>query len=135
MTFDFSGLKGITGFHYAAFYADCQHKLCEVTRGYRMCLVYNLVYSGSGARPVPIDNHQLVDKVVAGIRDWEQNDNGLPLLTYMLNHQYCEANLSFKLLKNADRAIAEVLLEANKQKSFYLYIGTVMLHQTCSGDG
>ena len=135
MTFDFSGLKGMTGFHYAAFYADCQHELCEVTRGYRMCLVYNLVYSGSGARPVPIDNHQIVDKVVAGIQDWEQDDNGLPVVAYMLNHQYCEASLSFKHLKNADRAVAEVLLEANKQKGFYLYLGTVTLHQIYSGDG
>ena len=138
MTFDFSGLKGMTGFHYAAFYADCQHELCEVTRGYRMCLVYNLVYSGSGAHPVPIDNRQFVDNVVARIRDWEKDDYGLPLLAYMLNHQYCKADsLSFKLLKNADRAIAEVLLKANKQKGFYLYLGTVTLHQIilCSCDG
>ena len=138
MTFDFSGLKGMTGFHYAAFYADCQHELCEVTRGYRMCLVYNLVYSGSGACPVPIDNRQFVDNVVARIQDWEEDDYGLPLLAYMLNHQYCKADsLSFKLLKNADRAIAEVLLKANKQKGFYLYLGTVTLHQIilCSCDG
>ena len=135
MRFDFSGLNGMTEFHYTAFYADCLHELCEVTRGYRMCLVYNLVYSGDGARPVPIDNHQVVNEVVAGIQDWEQDDNGLPLLAYMLNHKYCEASLSFKLLKNADRAIAEVLVEANKQKSFCLYLGTVTLHQTCTGDG
>ena len=135
MTFDFSGLKGMTGFHYAAFYADCQHELCKVTRGYRMCLVYNLVYSGSDARPVPIDNRQLVDEVVTRIQDWEQDDNGLPVMAYMLNHRYCEASLSFKLLKNADRAIAEVLLEANKRKDFCLYLGNVTLHQICSGSG
>lgn len=28
---------------YAAFYADCQHELKEVTNGRRLCLVYNLV--------------------------------------------------------------------------------------------
>ena len=134
VTFDFSGLNGMTRFHYAAFYADCQHELCEVTRGYRMCLVYNLVYSGSGAPPVPIDNGQFVDKVVAGIQDWEQDDNGLPVMAYMLSHRYCEASLSFQLLKNADRAIAEVLVEANKQKGFCLYLGTVVLHRVCSGD-
>ena len=135
MTFDFSGLKGMTGFHYAAFYADCQHELCEVTRGYRMCLVYNLLYSGGGARPVPIDNRQLVNEVVAKIQDWEQDDSGLPAIAYMLNHQYCKASLSFKLLKNADRAIAEVLVEANKQKSFSLYLGNVTLHRISSGCG
>ena len=41
--FDYSGLKGSTGFHYAALYADCQHEHCTVTRGYRLCLVYNLM--------------------------------------------------------------------------------------------
>jgi len=27
---------------YAAFYADCQHEVLPVRRGYRICLVYNL---------------------------------------------------------------------------------------------
>ena len=48
MTFDFSGLNGMTRFH-TAFYADYLHELCEVTKGYRMCLMYNRVYSGDGA--------------------------------------------------------------------------------------
>ena len=136
MTFDFSGLNGMTEFHYAAFYADCLHELCEVTRGYQMCLVYNLVYSGDGARPVPIDNRQVVNEVVARIRDWEQDDCGLPLVAYLLNDRYCEANISFQLLNNAKKAIAEVLVEANKQKSFCLYLGTVTIHQVCiQGDG
>ena len=48
MKFDFSGLNGMTRFH-TAFYADYLHELCEVTKGYRMCLMYNRVYSGDGA--------------------------------------------------------------------------------------
>ena len=39
-------LAGATGYHYAAFYADCWHELREVTRGYRRCLVYNLIHRG-----------------------------------------------------------------------------------------
>ena len=30
--FDFSGIKGCTNFHFAAFYADCQHELKKSLR-------------------------------------------------------------------------------------------------------
>ena len=130
--FDFSGLHGITNYNYATFYADCEHELCEVTRGYRLCLVYNLVYSGDDACPVPIDNSEVVAKVVEDMRKWEQDDDGLPYMAYVLDHNYCKASLSFGLLKNGDRAKAEVILEAEKQVKFCLYLGTVTLEQGCS---
>ena len=127
--FNFSGSKGVADCNYAAFYADCEHELCEVTRGYRLCLVYNLVYSGDGACPVPIDNSEVVAKVVEDMRKWEQDDDGPPLMAYILNHSYCEASLLFGLLKNGDRAKAEVFLEAKKQSKFSLYLGIVSLRQ------
>ena len=132
--FDYSGLQGISKFHYAAFYADCEHELCEVTRGYRLCLVYNLVYSGNGTCPVPIDNCEAVAEVVEDMRKWEQDDNGLPFMVYVLNHSYCEASLSFGLLKNGDRAKGEVFLEAQKQSEFCLYLGILTFEWHAYGD-
>ena len=32
--YNFSGTEGSWGFHFAAFYADCEHELQEVTSGY-----------------------------------------------------------------------------------------------------
>ena len=130
--FDYSGPKGVTDCNYAAFYADCEHELCEVTRGYRLCLVYNLVYSGDGACPVPIDNSEVVAKVVAGMREWEQDEDGLPFMAYVLHDDYCRTNLSFRHLKNGDRAKAEVLLEAEKQSEFCLFLGLIRVYQLCS---
>ena len=130
--FDFSGSKGVTDYNYAAFYADCEHELCEVTRGYRLCLVYNLVYSGDDACPVPFDNREVAAKVVEDMRKWEQDDDGVPFVAYVLDHNYCEASLSFGLLKNADRAKAEIILEAEKQMKFCLYLGIVTLEQHCT---
>ena len=130
--FGFSGLHGITNYNYASFYADCEHELCEVTRGYRLCLVYNLVYSGDGACPAPINNTKVVAEVVEDMRKWEQDDDGLPYMAYVLDHNYCKASLSFGLLKNADRAKGEVILEAEKQLNFCLYLGIVTLEQHCS---
>ena len=34
------------------------------------------------------------------------------MITYLLKHKYCKANLSFQLLKNYDRAVAGVLAQA-----------------------
>ena len=70
--FNFSGLKGSTGFHYAALYADCQHELRTITRGYRLCLVYNLVHTGQGYSPAPINNALLVNRAVEAMKGWIQ---------------------------------------------------------------
>ena len=95
--FNFSGSKGVADCNYAAFYADCEHELCEVT--------------------------------IEDMRKWEQDDNGPKLMAYILNHSYCEASLLFGLLKNGDRAKAEIILEAEKQSKFCLYLGIVSLRQ------
>ena len=56
--FSFSGLQGSTNFHFAAFYADCQH---EVTAGNRLCLFFT---KGSKSFLVPPDN---INRVVAAV--------------------------------------------------------------------
>src|ERR1700736_647733 len=38
---------------FAAFYADCVHEVLPVTSGYRLVLVYNLVWHGRGGLPEP----------------------------------------------------------------------------------
>ena len=49
--------------HYAALYADCRHELKEVTSGHRLCLVYNLVKTGAGERPVVSDNVSTIKRL------------------------------------------------------------------------
>ena len=36
-------------------------------------------------------------------------------MTYLPEHQYCNASLSFQLLKKSDRAVADVLSQAKKE--------------------
>ena len=115
-TFDFSGLKGCTGFHYAAFYADCQHELCAVTKGYRLCLVYNLIYVGSGHCPAPINNTVLVRRTVDAMKGWASHASTTEhMIALPLDHKYCEASLSFSSLKNLDRAKADLLIMATRE--------------------
>jgi len=42
--YNFSGPEACYNFYFAAFYADCQHEIKPVTKGYRLCLIYNLLY-------------------------------------------------------------------------------------------
>ena len=124
--FDFGGPLGCSNIHYAAFYADCKHEIKPVTSGYRLCLIYNLVYKGPGDCPVPAYNQEIVSAVASSMRRWgEDVKEGLPMLAYMLEHQYCEASLSFKWLKNSDRAVADILSQSKREEEFDVYLGTV----------
>ena len=130
MEFDFSGLAGCNNFQYAAFYADCQHEVKPVTKGHRLCLVYNLVYKGLGNCPSPTDNGQIVSTIVSSMREWNGEDP--PMMTYLLEHKYCPASLNFQLLKNTDRAVADVLTQAKIEFQFDLYLAQVNLLQNWS---
>ena len=126
--FDFSGLAGCTNFHYAAFYADCQHEIQPVTKGHRLCLVYNLVCHRN--TPSPTDNRRVVSTVVSAIRKWKSDDP--PMMTYMLEHKYCESSLSFQSLKNTDRAVADVLTQVKSEVPYDLYLAQVNLVENWS---
>ena len=131
-TFDFSGLQGCITCHYAAFYADCVHEVKMVTTGYRLCLIYNLLYRGSGSIPLPVNNQAHIDKVVKCITQWNDeanNADGPVMMAYLLEHKYCEASLSFKALKNIDRAVGDLLIHAQSEVNFELFLGSVGIDQ------
>ena len=133
--FDFSGLKGSTGFHYAALYADCQHELCTVTRGHRLCLMYNLIHTGPGYSPAPTDNTLLVKRAVEAMKGWiEHPCSYLPMIAIPLEHKYCEASLSFSGVKNKDRAKAGLLKIVSHEVAFGLYQCIVKITQYWSVD-
>ena len=51
------------------------------------------------------------------------------MMGFMLEHQYCQAGLSFQLFKNVDRVVADVLSQATAQVDFYFYLGNVLLQE------
>ena len=127
--FDFSGMKGCTNFNYAAFYADCQHELIKVTKGYRFCLIYNLVYSGTGSLPAPMKSSLVVGQLSQAMQLWNDEASqhkGPPTMAYILKHKYCEANLSFKDLKNVDWGVGDVLAKACLEANFDFYLAHVI---------
>ena len=137
--FSFS-TEASNNFYFAAFYADCEHEVKPVTKGYRLCLIYNLLYSGTNQCPVPQNNQKQVTEVVSALEAWNEDieDEDCPtMMAFMMEHQYCEAGLSFQSLKNTDRAVAEILMTAKNSVDFDLYVGNVLLQEVwaASHDG
>ena len=135
--YSFGGPEACYNFYFAAFYADCQHDIKPVTKGYRLCLIYNLLYRGIEECPAPADNQKQVSAIISAMTAWNEDAISIDspeMMTFMLEHQYCEASLSFELLKNGDRAVADVLVQAKAEGNFDLYIGNVHLTENWSAD-
>lgn len=136
--FDFGGPKANTNYYYVAFYADCLHEVEPVAVGYRLCLVYNLIWKGSDTEvPYPPDNQKDIATVSAALNKWEKDCN-LPespeMMTYILEHQYSKCGLSFKHLKSTDKVVARVLMAATKEVNFDLYLSMVDASQVWSAN-
>jgi hypothetical protein len=74
----------------AAFYCDCEHAIGKVTKGHRLCLVFNLVWKGSGPAPALAakDDGAALAKAIEAIRAWESDAKGPPRLIHILQHEY-----------------------------------------------
>jgi len=135
--YNFSGPDACCNFYFTAFYADCQHEVKPITKGYQLCLIYNLLYGDIEGCPTPADNQKQVSAIVSAMTTWNEDatSKSCPkMITYMLEHKYCEASLSFDLLKNGDQAVADVLVQAKAEGKFDLYIGNVHLTEIWSAD-
>jgi predicted 2-oxoglutarate/Fe(II)-dependent dioxygenase YbiX len=115
--------------YFAAFYADCQHQITEVTDGYRLCLIYNLVYTGSEEIQVR-DQGAVIDRLKRICDKWDAEEDKL---IYLLSHKYSNAGLSFKTLKGQDAVIAQVL--KRMKQAGYLDLYLTLLTKTESGFG
>ena len=70
------------------------------------------MYQGLDECPTPADNEAQVSAIVSAIKQWVEDLDSTDcpdMMSYLLEHRYCEVSLSFKLLKNCDRAVADVL--------------------------
>ena len=112
-------------------------KVEKVTKGYQVCLIYNLIYQGRDECPAPADNQKQVSAIVSAVTKWQEDiesDDCPDMMTYLLEHKYCEASLSFQLLKNGDRAVADVLAQAKARVDFDFYVGHVNMTEHWSAD-
>ncbi len=100
---------------FASFYTDCNHKVKEVTSGYRVCLVYNLIQSKNQSKIEWSSIKKYSDKLAS---IFQNHDSDKPYII-LLGHQYTPTNFSYKNLKLNDRLKAEVIIETAKKLGFY----------------
>ncbi|CAL4248109.1 unnamed protein product, partial [Meganyctiphanes norvegica] len=114
--FDFED-DSINTYFFAAFFADCEHELREVTSGHRLVLLYNLINKNTHTNfnpkiddSIKLNNKQNVMITMKNsVDEWQSDDRGPQHLALKLDHLYTDTNTSFCTLKGKDKFIADVL--------------------------
>jgi predicted 2-oxoglutarate/Fe(II)-dependent dioxygenase YbiX len=131
---DFGGKDAEFKTQYAAFYADCQHKITPVTAGYRICLVYNLAIAGKRQPSAPRDS-SLVAKAAELLKElFADTTSNMSRIVIPFKHQYTEAGLDPQQLKGPDRARADVLIRAAESLDYQCYFSLLTLYESGEAD-
>ena len=104
-----------------------------MTHSYRLCLIYNLVYKGSGPLPC-VRSPDEFDPLLKAIDAWQAHERPHLKFVLPLAHLYTKQGLSFDRLKSQDRKTAEYILAAAKRRDLKVYLGTLEGREgaTCS---
>lgn len=114
---------------FAAFYADCEHEIRPVTKGYRMALVYNLVLE-RGKPPRAPELAPEEAQVTSLLRDWVASDAEPAKVLYVLEHRYSSSGLSWAGLKNGDAGAASVLKVAAEQAGCTVSLAMISIEES-----
>lgn len=126
-----------------AFYADCEHKLLPVTKGWRLCLAYNLLLtqdniSGevSSSKPLP-SARAMMSRMRKLQKLTEQWGRLFPnkCKGYIMTHKYTPKNMHFRNLKGHDRQVADFLRSArDKEGNPLLSVCLLLMVKKETGD-
>ncbi len=127
-TIDFGGEANPFSIHYAAFYADCEHEVRPLRKGYRLCLVYNLTLKkGKKGLSAPRSS-EFVEPVAQLLEQWAKTDSARRLVV-TLDHQYTQDGLTWDALKGVDRVKAHVLHEAAEKAGCQIALALLTFHE------
>ena len=132
VTMDLSGGE-ISELSFATFYADCEHAIKPITKGSRICLVYNLLQRRTGKRNKAITPplYDTEAERAGEILKQTFRKSGAPAkLAWLLEHEYSPAGLSFSGLKGRDAAIAKVLRQATSEADCALHLAIVHIEES-----
>jgi predicted 2-oxoglutarate/Fe(II)-dependent dioxygenase YbiX len=126
---------------FAAFYADCVHEMRPVTAGYRLTLIYNLLHTGKVKKDAvyPSSYEKELAKVTTLLQRWVAGwdvpeDDAPDKLIYPLEHAYTSAELGFDRLKNADGAVAAVLVAAAERAGCDIHVALICIEESGSAE-
>ncbi|KAF9777459.1 hypothetical protein IL306_004426 [Fusarium sp. DS 682] len=101
----------------AAWYSDVHHEVLPITSGYRWVLTYNLAIDQSLPPLSAALKRSELRPLRHCIRRWLAQDPSSrenPYIYHILDHEYSEANVSFRTLKGPDIARVAALQQACK---------------------
>jgi hypothetical protein len=126
---DFGGMEGKFHVHHAAFYADCEHEVRPLRKGYRLCLVYNLTLARARKSITAPRESEHLERVAPLLREWAQDDSARKLVI-TLDHQYTQDGLAWDALKGVDRARARILALAARLADCRAYLALLTLWES-----
>jgi 2OG-Fe(II) oxygenase superfamily len=133
-TIDFSSVEnGALQTHFAAFYADCEHEVRPLRKGYRLCLVYNLTLAKSKKSITAPRDSEHIARIIPLLREWSEDDT-IRKLAITLDHQYTKDGLAWDKLKGVDRVKARVLAEAARQVNCKAYLALLTFWESGSAE-
>ena len=133
-TIDFSRVEN-SAFqtHFAAFYADCEHEVRPLRKGYRLCLVYNLTLAKSRKSLSAPRDSEHIERIRPLLHEWSEDDSAEKLVI-TLDHQYTQDGLAWDRLKGVDRVKARVLAEAARQENCRAYLALLTFWESGSAE-
>ena len=103
-------------FHLMAFYSDCYRTMEPVTEGWRIELMFNVVWKSPmtvATVPLPLSSLLAVlNKVTECLKGWQSPAVDFPapkMLLFLLEDNYARPELGFSDLTGQDRLLAQIL--------------------------
>ncbi|MCR6641697.1 MAG: hypothetical protein NVV82_22575 [Sporocytophaga sp.] len=107
---------------YAAFFADCEHEIKQITSGFRACIVYNLLQNVGSQKIEGVHIDRYIGPMTDLLKSLSDSIINTPKVI-LLDHQYTPANFSCSSLKHHDKPRAEVLFQAAARAGYYAELG------------
>ncbi|MBW8831515.1 MAG: 2OG-Fe(II) oxygenase [Burkholderiales bacterium] len=117
-----------------AFYADCRHEVAPVSEGWRIVLTFDLVLPAEPARPRTPVHPPLLDALRAHFHP-EDGEPCLQPWVLLLDHEYTERGLRWRLLKGEDRARVAALQAACEPLGLTVHLALAAIHEQWTAIG
>jgi len=117
-----------TAIRWFAFYADCRHEVAPVSEGWRIVLTFDLVLPTEAARPRTPVHPPLLEALRAHFHP----EGGEPCVqpwVLLLDHEYTERGLRWRLLKGEDRARVAALRAACEPLGLTVHLTLAAIHE------
>ncbi|KAK0553355.1 hypothetical protein OC844_006308 [Tilletia horrida] len=127
--------------HYAVHYADAEHAVTPITKGYRLALVYSICWPESSPIKAPSGSLDEVGKAGMALA-FEKLAKDERHIHYFLEHAYTSksiAELGHQALKGTDRSRFALLQHINASvapdSQFVFFLGKAERHESYGGGG